>query len=245
MSYDNLILCCSNGDHILNISGLKKKLLENLVKEGIVKTPEVIRAFLKVPREEFVPEEYRFEAYYDYPLPIGHGQTISAPHMVLLMTEKLEPRLGMKVLEIGTGSGYQAAIIAEIVAPSSEDKSRWGKVITIERIPMLAKYARKNLEKTGYSDRVKVIVGDGTKGYPEDAPYDRIIVTAAAPVIPESLVRQLKRGGRMVIPVGDMYYQELVIIDKKADGSIRKKRDIPCIFVPLIGDEGWDSDMLF
>ncbi len=208
-----------------------------LKREGIIRSRKVERALLTVPRELFVPESYRDLAYADTPLPIGKGQTISAPHMVALMTELLNLDEGMKVLEIGTGSGYQAAVIAEIVAPRGS--KRPGKVITIERIPELAEFARRNLERAGYSDRVKVVVGDGTLGYPEEAPYDRIIVTAAAPDIPKPLIEQLKPGGRMVIPVGNKYMQYLYIVDKTPLGKIIINKDIPCVFVPLIGKYGW------
>jgi protein-L-isoaspartate(D-aspartate) O-methyltransferase len=222
----------------LSLREQKKRLLQRLLKEGIVSDERVITAFIKVPREEFVPKEYRDLAYYDHPLPIGFGQTISAPHMVLIMTEKLDVHEGMKVLEVGTGSGYQAAILAEMVS-GNNDKSRNGFVISIERIKELAERAIENLRRTGYLDRVKVIIGDGSKGYAPEAPYDRIIVTAAAPKVPKSLVRQLKVGGKMVIPVGDTYYQELYVIEKTGEEKIKIKKDVPCAFVPLIGEEGW------
>ncbi len=215
----------------------RKRLVEMLKRDGIIRSKKVERALLNVPRELFVPENYRDLAYADTPLPIGKGQTISAPHMVALMTELLNLDEGMKVLEIGTGSGYQAAVIAEIVAPKNSKKL--GKVITIERIPELAEFAKRNLERAGYIDRVKVVVGDGTLGYPKEAPYDRIIVTAAAPDIPKPLLEQLKPGGRMVIPVGNKYLQYLYIVDKTPSGKIIINKDIPCVFVPLIGKYGW------
>ncbi len=215
----------------------RKRLVERLKMEGIIRSREVERAMLTVPRELFVPEHYREYAYVDSPLPIGHGQTISAPHMVALMTELLNLKEGMKVLEIGTGSGYQAAVIAEIVAPKNSKNP--GKVISIERIPELAEFAKRNLARAGYLDRVKVIVGDGTLGYPPEAPYDRIIVTAAAPDIPKPLLEQLKPGGRMVIPVGSKYMQYIYIVDKTPSGKIVITKDIPCLFVPLIGKYGW------
>jgi len=215
----------------------RKQLVERLKREGIIRSKKVEKAFLTVPRELFVPEHYREYAYMDSPLPIGYGQTISAPHMVALMTELLNLDEGMKVLEVGTGSGYQAAIIAEIVAP--KDSKEPGRVITIERLPELAEFAKRNLDKAGYSDRIVVIVGDGTLGYPPEAPYDRIIVTAGAPDIPKPLVEQLKPGGRMVIPVGDKYMQYLYIVDKTPSGKLVISKDIPCLFVPLIGKYGW------
>jgi protein-L-isoaspartate(D-aspartate) O-methyltransferase len=201
-----------------------------------------MKAMLRVPRELFVPEELRHLAYEDTPLPIGHGQTISAPHMVALMTELAEIEPGMKVLEVGTGSGYHAAVLAEVVAPSDEPRERWGHVYTIERIPEPAERARRNLERAGYADRVTVIVGDGSLGYPEKAPYDRIIVTAAAPDIPEPLLEQLRPGGKMVIPIGTRYMQYLYVIEKIHDGRIKSRPVTPCLFVPLIGRYGWRSE---
>lgn len=210
--------------------------------EGYIMSGKVYRAMLRVPREIFVPEDYRDLAYDDRPLPIGHGQTISAPSIVAYMTEVLRPDIGMKVLEIGTGSGYQAAVLAEIVAPSDVDRSLWGHVYSIERIETLAKTARENLERAGYSNRVTVIVGDGSKGYPNEAPYDRIIVTAAAPRIPGPLVDQLKPGGVLVIPVGGVWEQTLYIVEKKTDGGLEKKPSLPVLFVPLIGEYAWSED---
>ncbi len=215
------------------------RLLERLKAMGFLRSEKVYRAMLRVPREEFVPPPYRDLAYEDRPLPIGYGQTISAPSIVAYMTELLDPDKGMKVLEVGTGSGYQAAVLAEIVAPSDEPRSEWGHIYSIERIPELAEYARRNLEKTGYADRVTVIVGDGSKGYPPEAPYDRIMVTAAAPRIPRSLEEQLAPGGRMVIPVGDSWDQTLILVVKTRDGRIIREPRLPVLFVPLIGEEGW------
>ncbi len=220
----------------------RKRLVERLVSEGYITSDHVKKAFLRVPREEFVPQRYKKYAYVDQPLPIGYGQTISAPHMVALMTEKLRAEVGNIVLEIGTGSGYQAAILAEIVAPSDEDEDLWGHVYTIERIPELAMNARRNLERTGYANRVTVIIGDGTKGYKEKAPYDRIIVTAAAPKIPDPLVEQLKPGGIMVIPVGNKWLQRLYIVRKDPEGRVFTEADTYCVFVPLVGEHGWKNE---
>ncbi len=216
----------------------RRRLIEQLKREGYIRSPSVEKAMLRVPRELFVPEELRDQAYIDTPLPIGFGQTISAPHMVALMCEEARLRVGQKVLEVGTGSGYHAAVIAEIVAPSDVDSKYWGHVYSIERIPELAEYAKRNLSRAGYADRVTVVVGDGSKGLPEYAPYDRIIVTAAAPRIPEPLVEQLKVGGILVVPVGDRFYQVLYIVEK-TDKGIRIRKGIPCLFVPLIGEYGW------
>jgi len=223
-----------------NLYEAKLILLKRLKEEGILKTEKVEKALLKVPRELFVPEEYRRYSYYDEPIPIGYNQTISAPHMVAIMTEELNPELGWRVLEVGTGSGYQAAILAEIVAPPEKSKKEWGHVYSIERIEELAKIAKRNLERAGYAERVTVIVGDGTLGYSEASPYDGIIVTAAAPKISQRLIEQLKLGGRMVIPIGDRYFQRLHLIEKTSSG-IKTKVKEPCIFVPLIGRDGFES----
>lgn len=225
---------------MIDYSKERERLVEALVEEGVIRSEKVRKAMLSVPREEFVPPEHRRWAYVDHPLPIGHGQTISAPHMVALMTELLDPEPGHIVLEIGTGSGYQSAVLAEIVA--KQDPSRRGHVYTIERIPELAEFAINNLKRTSYINYVTVIVGDGTKGYSEKAPYDRIIVTAAAPDIPKPLLEQLKNGGKMVIPVGDLGLQRLLIVEKSIDGRVRVKEDTYCLFVPLIGEYGWKYD---
>jgi len=215
----------------------RRRLVEMLVLEGVIRSERVKRAMLRVPRELFVPEPYRRYAYVDTPLPIGRGQTISAPHMVALMCELLDLDEGMNVLEIGTGSGYHAAVIAEIIAPKGS--SNPGKVYSIERIPELAEFARRNLEKASYADRVVVIVGDGTLGYPEEAPYDRILVTAAAPDVPEPLLQQLKIGGKLVIPIGSKYMQYLYVIEKTGEKEIKATKTTPCMFVPLVGKYGW------
>ncbi|MGB9725758.1 MAG: protein-L-isoaspartate(D-aspartate) O-methyltransferase [Fervidicoccaceae archaeon] len=219
----------------------KRILIENLKKEGILKSKKVEEAIMRVPRELFVPEEYIEYAYFDEPLPIGFGQTISAPHMVVIMTEELDPEIGWKVLEVGTGSGYQASVIAEIVAPKELPPEKWGHVYTIERIEALAKRAKINLERAGYADRVTVIVGDGTLGYPEASPYDGIIVTAGAPKIPDPLINQLKIGGRIVIPIGDRYFQRLYVVEKTETG-LKINIKTPCVFVPLVGKEGFEGE---
>jgi len=207
----------------------KRALVEKLMKEGYIKRKEVAEAMLKVPREIFVPEGLREFAYEDRPLPIGMGQTISAPHMVAYMIEAAGIKRGDKVLEVGTGSGYHAAVMAEIVGPE-------GHVYTIERIPELAEQAKRRLEALGY-DNVTVIVGDGSKGYPPAAPYDKIIVTAAAKRIPTALVEQLKTGGVMVLPVEEEPgYQVLYRITKKPGGLV-VERLLPVMFVPLIEEE--------
>ncbi len=221
---------------------MRKRLVDELRLEGYIRSEKVYKAMLRVPRDLFVLPDYRDLAYDDRPLPIGHGQTISAPSIVAYMTELLDLDMGMKVLEVGTGSGYQAAVLAEVVAPSDVDRKYWGHVYSIERIEALADLARRNLEKAGYSDRVTVIVGDGSKGYSEEAPYDRIIVTAAAPRIPGPLVEQLKPGGRLVIPVGGVWDQTLYLVEKTIDGRVEKKPTLPVLFVPLIGAYAWPEE---
>jgi protein-L-isoaspartate(D-aspartate) O-methyltransferase len=182
-----------------------EKLIDNLIKQGILRTPKIVQALQTVARSKFLPADLQAYSTTDTPLPIGYGQTVSAPHMVAIMNEALELRTGQKILEIGAGSGWHAATIAEIVAPNHAPRSEWGHVYTVEINPNLAEAARKNIMNTGYSDRVGIIVGDGSRGYSEKAPYDRIFVAAAAPDVPKPLVDQLKPGGILLIPVGRAY----------------------------------------
>jgi protein-L-isoaspartate(D-aspartate) O-methyltransferase len=184
----------------------------------------VLDAMLKVPRHELVPERLRREAYDDHPLPIGHGQTISQPYIVGFMTEVLEPRATDRVLEIGTGSGYQAAVLAEIVA----------EVYTIEIVEPLAKQAQTDLKRLGYKN-VHVRAGDGYRGWPEAAPFDAIIVTCAPERVPQPLVQQLKDGGRMIIPVGPSFDQNLYLLEKKGT-NILQRAVLPVRFVPMTGE---------
>ncbi|MET1124427.1 MAG: protein-L-isoaspartate O-methyltransferase [Archaeoglobaceae archaeon] len=207
----------------------RRRLMERLRQE-LNLSEKVYRAMLRVPRHLFVPLRYREEAYIDTPLPIGYGQTVSAPHMVAIMCELLDLKEGEKVLEVGTGCGYHAAVVAEIVGKN-------GKVVSIERIPELAEMAKTNLKALGY-DNVIVVVGDGSKGYEPEAPYDKIYVTAAAPDIPKPLVEQLKPGGKMVIPVGDAV-QYLYVVEKGEDGRVRKWNWGSVRFVPLVGEYGF------
>lgn len=207
----------------------RKRLINHLISSGYLSKPEVIDSMMKVPRHRFVPESEQHSAYVDMPLSIGYGQTISAPHMVAMMTEYLDVKPHHKVLEIGTGSGYQAAVLAEILNE--------GMLYTVERIPELAKKAEKNLRDCGYSN-VHVIIGEGTKGYNEESPYDRIIVTAGAPRAPKALLDQLNDKGKLLIPIGGRMLQELVLIEKYEEG-FREKKLGGCVFVPLIGENGW------
>ena len=187
-------------------------------------SPAVRAALGKVERHRFVPAAQQSLAYRNHPLPIGSGQTISQPYIVALSTDLIAPQAGQRVLEIGTGSGYQAAMLAEIVA----------QVYSIELVPSLGKEAAERLKTLGYAN-VEVRIGDGYAGWPEQAPFDSIVVTAAAPRVPEALVQQLKPGGRMVIPVGASFEaQQLLVIEKRADGSVEKKSVLPVRFVPLV-----------
>ncbi|MEM2445013.1 MAG: protein-L-isoaspartate O-methyltransferase [Sulfolobales archaeon] len=210
----------------------RERLINELVSIGVLKSEKVIKAISKVPRELFIPPELRKYAYLDTPLPIGFGQTISAPHMVALMTELLDVQVGDKVLEVGTGSGYQAAVLAELVGDE-------GHVYTVEIIKELVEFARNNLMRSGYISRVTLVYGDGSIGYEGASPYDKIVVTAAAPDIPQPLIKQLKPGGRLVIPVGDTYLQYLTVVRKGVDCRIEVERGTPCVFVPLVGQYGW------
>ena len=210
---------------------LRETLVDSLVRRGYVVSVAVEEAMRRVPREEFVPERLRNDAYVDTPLPIGVGQTISAPHMVAIMAEKLDLRPGQKVLEIGSGSGYHAAVAAEMVTPD-------GHVYTIERIGSLAQFAEDNLKRTGYGDVVTVVMGDGSRGLPEHAPFDRIFVACSAPDVPAPLREQLADGGKMLVPVGGRMYQDLICVERKGD-RFTKANYGGCVFVPLIGEFGY------
>src|SRR5438552_18216319 len=196
---------------------------EQIVMRGIL-DERVLAALRKVPREQFVPEDVRAESYTDGPLPIGYGQTISQPYVVGFMTEKLQPQPKDRVLEIGTGSGYQAALLGELVAD----------VYSIEIVEPLAKIAEATLQRLGYKN-VYVKAGDGYKGWPEQAPFDAIIVTCAPDHVPQPLIDQLKEGGRMIIPVGDFGDQQLYLLEKK-NGELEQRAVLPVRFVPMVGE---------
>jgi len=212
------------------------KLRERMVKRQIasrgVGSKLVLDAMRKVPRERFLPQGQGIFAYDDSPLPIGEGQTISQPYIVAYMAESLALEGGEKVLEIGTGSGYAAAVLAEIAA----------EVYTIERIESLASMARSNLDALGY-ENVHVRCGDGTLGWPEEAPFDGIVVAAGGPDVPDTLQQQLKIGGHLVIPIGrSKAYQELVRVTRVAEDEFRTEDLVPVRFVPLVGEEGWAQE---
>ena len=204
-------------------------MVETQIRARGISDERVLEAMERVPRHLFVPESVRREAYEDYPLPIGHGQTISQPYIVALMTEALKIQPGDRVLEIGTGSGYQTAVFLELGA----------EVFSIERVPELAEEAKHKLEALGYTG-FHIRVGDGTLGWPEEAPFKGIMVTAGAPDIPQPLKEQLADGGRMVIPVGDRFSQELLVVERKGDEFLIENLG-GCRFVSLIGKYGWND----
>jgi protein-L-isoaspartate(D-aspartate) O-methyltransferase len=204
----------------------RKMAQDQLIARGI-RDPQVLRAMEQVPRHAFVPPGLANQAYKDHPLNIGDRQTISQPYIVALMSESLNLKPGNKVLEIGTGSGYQTAILYAIGV----------EIYSIERIKDLSNKARKLLYSLG-CDHFQLRIGDGTQGWPEAAPFDAIIVTAGAPNIPEPLIQQLKEGGRLVIPVGDEEAQELFMCTKQ-DGKLLKQKLTGCRFVKLLGEHGW------
>lgn len=209
----------------------RQKMVERqLIPRGI-ENEAVLDAFRNVPRELFVPEELEESAYLDRPLPIGNKQTISQPYMVAIMTEQLELNKGKKkkILEVGTGAGYQSAILSYM----------GHEVVSVERISKVADIARKNLDKCDYGKNVKVVVGDGCLGVPDEAPFDRIIVTAAAPAIPENLYSQLRNNGLIVIPCGNLYIQNLTRVRKISENDFLTEEGIGCRFVPLIGKDAF------
>lgn len=207
----------------------RERLVNKLVKEGYITSENVKEAFLKTPRESFVLDNKKMQAYIDTPLEIGSGQTISAPHMVAIMCEALDIQDGQKILEIGAGSGYHAAIVSHLVGDT-------GHIYTIERFENLASKAQENLRKTGITN-VTTEIGDGSEGLERYKPYDRIYVTCAAPSLPPPLIDQLKDPGKILIPVGRMYC-ELQLIEKKDDKIITKDLG-GCVFVPLVGKHGY------
>lgn len=207
----------------------RSRMVETQIAARGVKDERVLSAMRSVPRHLFVPAAYRDVAYSDCPLPIGRGQTISQPYIVAVMTELLAVKPEDRVLEIGAGSGYQAAILARLAKT----------VISIERINEVAEMARENLSRFGIGN-VKIVTGDGTIGYPEQAPYDAVLITAATPEVPPPLIDQLAEGGRLVAPVGSRDLQELVRIIKKKDQAIREFFG-GVVFVPLLGRYGWNE----
>jgi len=208
----------------------RKRMVENQLQARDIRDPRVLEAMRRVPRHLFVPETLRPQAYADHPLPIGHGQTISQPYIVALMTQLARPTAKSRALEVGTGSGYQAAVLAEVC----------GQVYSIEIVEPLAKTARERLAELGYKN-VTVRCGDGYQGWREHAPFDLIVATAAPEQVPQPLVEQLAKGGRLVIPIG-RFYQELLVLEKQADGSVRREAVTAVRFVPMTGEAQQNRD---
>jgi protein-L-isoaspartate(D-aspartate) O-methyltransferase len=206
----------------------REKMVIQQLRKRAIKDQRVLDAMLEVPRHNFVPSDRQHQAYADAPLPIGHDQTISQPYIVALMTELLTLNGSERVLEVGTGSGYQTAILAKLAR----------EIFSIERVPELAQEARTQLEAIGCGDRVKIIIGDGSQGLPDAAPFDVILVTAAAPGVPEPLKVQLAEGGKLVIPAGNRDGQILEMWQKKR-GRLKCRQVAPVAFVPLLGEFGW------
>ncbi|MCY2952496.1 MAG: protein-L-isoaspartate(D-aspartate) O-methyltransferase [Planctomycetota bacterium] len=202
----------------------RRRMVEEQLRGRDIIDGEVLEVIGRIPRQRFVPKHLQAQAYVDGPLPIGHGQTISQPYIVALMTQAVRPRPESRVLDIGTGSGYQAAVLAELCK----------EVYSIEIIKPLAESARERLAALGYKN-ITVRCGDGYKGWPEKAPFDVIVVAAAPDHVPQPLVEQLAPGGRLVIPVGS-YFQELVVIEKQKDGTTRRESIAPVMFVPMRGE---------
>lgn len=200
----------------------RQQMIDRQLKGRDISNPAVLAAMQQVPRHRFVPQRYQSEAYGDHPLPIGEGQTISQPYIVALMTQLLEPEAGQRVLEIGTGSGYHAAVMSRVV----------GRVYSIEIVEPLGRRAAQVLKDLAY-DNVEVRLGDGYGGWPEQAPFDAIILTAAPPRVPEPLIEQLKLGGRMILPLGD-WHQELLVLTRTEDGY-QRRTVTPVRFVPMTG----------
>jgi protein-L-isoaspartate(D-aspartate) O-methyltransferase len=208
-----------------NFAAQRQQMVERQLMTRGINDQRVLAAMAKVPREEFVAPETRSASYEDGPLPIGYRQTISQPYIVAFMTEQLRPKPSDRVLEIGTGSGYQAAILAELVSD----------VYSIEIVEPLAKNAETTLQQLGYKN-VHLKIGDGYKGWPDAAPFDAIIVTCAPDKVPQPLIDQLKDGGRMIIPVGDIFAQQLYLLEKK-NGQLKQSATLPVRFVPMANEQ--------
>ncbi|MBS3781041.1 MAG: protein-L-isoaspartate O-methyltransferase [Candidatus Thermoplasmatota archaeon] len=209
----------------------RDNLIDNLIRKGYIESKSVEKAMRKVPRHKFVPKKVKSRAYVDSPQPIGEGQTISAPHMVAMMVEKLDIEEGQKVLEIGGGMGYHAAVIAEMIGEK-------GKVYSIEYVSNLAESAQKRIKDTGYHN-VQIIQGDGSSGYEKRAPYHRISVACGAPSIPSPLIDQLVLEGKILIPIGSKFFQKLIKATKRKENKIEKENLGGVRFVPLKGKHGF------
>lgn len=214
----------------MDYAALRKAMVDEQLAGRGIRTPQVLNAFLKVERHKFIPPESGSSSYADFPVPIGENQTISQPYIVALMTDSLKLSGKEKVLEIGTGSGYQTAILAELAS----------EVYSIERFENLANKAQTVLEGLGYKN-IKIRVGDGTLGWPEESPFDRIIVTAAAPKIPAPFIEQLADKGKLILPLGNSFSQILTLVEK-INGKLKASDICGCVFVPLIGENAWPEN---
>jgi protein-L-isoaspartate(D-aspartate) O-methyltransferase len=215
----------------------RKKMVKRYTRAGYVRSQAMADAILRVPREEFMDPRYREYSYYDQPFPIpGDGrQTISAPYMYPVSYEPLGLKEGMRILEIGAGSGYGAALARELVGET-------GLVVAVEINAVTCEFARENLERAGYGD-VKLVLGDGSMGYPEDAPYEAVSITAASPEVPPPLIEQLKAPGKLIGPVGGDRYtgQDMLLLEKDESGRVSKRSLMKVVYVPLLGEHGWKS----
>lgn len=224
----------------MDFSGNRRRAVEALRSEGILHDSRIARAMLTVPRELFLRPDEMAYAYVDSPLPIGHGQTTSALHMTALFCEYAEMKPGQKVLEVGGGCGYMSCVYAEVVAPSDQPEREWGYVWSVEIVKELAEFAKLNVQKAGYANRVSILHGDASVGLSEQSPYDVIIVTSAAPDVPSPLEEQLRSGGVLLIPIGTPhFYQELFRVRKADNGKITRENLGGVAFVPLRGQFGW------
>jgi protein-L-isoaspartate(D-aspartate) O-methyltransferase len=212
------------------VSGSIEEMIGQQLRKRGIRDPRVLEAMQRIPRKEFIPRDLRGDAYADAPVQIGFGQTITQPYMTALMAQVLELAGGEKVLDVGTGSGYHAAVLGSLAKT----------VISIERIPELADLARANLKRTGLDGNITVVCGDGSMGIPSQAPFDAISVAAASPLTPPALLAQLNDPGTMVIPVGNRLDQELLVI-RRHNGKIATRVSTSCRFVPLVGREGWQE----
>lgn len=218
----------------------RRDAINDLVEQNILRSPSVIAAMMKVPREEFLPSDVRDYAYADSPIPIGFGQTTSALHMTALLCEYSEMRLSQHVLEVGGGCGYMSCVYAEVVAASDQTPTDWGHVWTVEIVPGLAQVGKKNVERMGYAQRVTYIEGDASDGLDNVGSFDIILTTSEAPEIPERLTSQLNPGGILLIPVGHArYYQELIRVRKSKHGTLSQENLGGVAFVPMRGKRGW------
>jgi len=209
----------------MNLLGENERLVKHLISVGALKTPRIIEAFRKTPRHLFVNKEYLKNAYDDIPLPTYNSQTISQPYTVAIMTEALDPRPGNKILEVGSGSGYQSALLARCVGLR-------GRVITVELVKKLVEFSKKNLKRAKIKN-IKVIEWDGKKGYEKEAPYDRCIITAGCDEVPKPILKQTKVGGKIVAPVNDFWGQKMLLVEKLSDKEFKTKDLGSFVFVPL------------